>query len=78
MNEENEEMGTLSMSDLSWNLPLFDNPYLSMQGQNIMLVDFPIGDMEKQLLQELTPGRNPDAGHDVRFCPKPDVDFCNL
>jgi hypothetical protein len=30
----------ISFTDLQWSLPLFDDLFLSMQGQNIMLVDF--------------------------------------
>jgi hypothetical protein len=47
----NEQMQVISMSDLMWKLPLFDNLFLSMQGQNIMLVDFHIRDLETDLLR---------------------------
>jgi hypothetical protein len=42
-----------SFDDLRWNLPLFDDLFLSMQGQNIMLVDFYLRDLERDLLREL-------------------------
>lgn len=45
-------MQFLSMRDLLWKLPLFENVYLSMQGQNIMLVDVYLRDLEKALLRE--------------------------
>jgi len=31
---------TMSFADLDWNLPLFEDLFLNMQGQNVMLVDF--------------------------------------
>ncbi len=40
------------MGELLWKLPLFDNLYLSMQGQNIMLVDVYLRDLESSLLEE--------------------------
>lgn len=43
----------ISFDDLRWNLPLFDDLFLSMQGQNIMLVDFQLRDFERDLLREL-------------------------
>lgn len=39
--------------ELRWNLPLFDDMFLSMQGQNIILVDFYLRDLERDLLREL-------------------------
>jgi hypothetical protein len=48
-----EQNQFISMTDLMWNLPLFDNLFLSMQGQNVMLVDFHLRDLEAQLLREL-------------------------
>jgi hypothetical protein len=42
-----------SFADLQWNLPLFDDLFLSMQGQNVMLVDFYLRDLERDLLREL-------------------------
>jgi hypothetical protein len=44
---------SISFADLKWNLPLFDDLFLSMQGQNVMLVDFYIRDLEHDLLREL-------------------------
>jgi len=43
---------SISFADLEWNLPLFDDLYLSMQGQNVMLVDFYMRDLERELLRE--------------------------
>lgn len=43
----------ISFADLQWNLPLFDDLFLSMQGQNVMLVDFYLRDLERDLLREL-------------------------
>lgn len=43
---------SVSFADLVWNLPLFDDLFLSMQGQNVMLVDFYIRDLEHDLLRE--------------------------
>ncbi len=43
----------ISFADLQWNLPLFDDLFLSMQGQNVMLVDFYLRDLEQDLLREL-------------------------
>jgi hypothetical protein len=34
------------MGDLLWKLPLFDDVYFSMQGQNVMLVDVYLRDVE--------------------------------
>jgi hypothetical protein len=45
-------MQVFSMEALLWTLPLFDNLYLSMQGQNVMLVDFHLRDLEASLLAE--------------------------
>lgn len=42
----------ISFSDLSWNLPLFDDLFLSMQGQNVLLVDFYLRDIEHDMVQE--------------------------
>jgi len=42
-----------SFADLQWNLPLFDELFLSMQGQNVMLVDLYLRDLERDLLREL-------------------------
>jgi hypothetical protein len=41
-----------SISELLWSWPLFDNLFLSMQGQNVMLVDFYLRDLEDDLLCE--------------------------
>jgi len=43
----------ISFDDLLWKLPLFDDLFLSMQGQNIMLIDFYLRDLERSLLREL-------------------------
>jgi hypothetical protein len=43
----------ISFDELLWNLPLFDDLFLSMQGQNVMLVDFYLRDLEGDLLREL-------------------------
>ncbi|MGH9713562.1 MAG: hypothetical protein ACRD5M_09720 [Candidatus Acidiferrales bacterium] len=43
---------TISFADLEWNLPLFEDLFLNMQGQNIMLVDFYLQDLERDLLRE--------------------------
>lgn len=51
--EETEGVQAISMADLMWNLPLLDELYLSMQGQNIMLVDFYLRDLERHLRLEL-------------------------
>jgi len=40
----------ISFDELRWNLPLFEDLFLSMQGQNIMLVDFYLCDLERDLL----------------------------
>ncbi len=44
---------SISFADLLWNLPLFDDLFLSMQGQNVMLVDLYLRDLERDLLREL-------------------------
>jgi hypothetical protein len=44
---------SLSFADLMWNLPLMDDLFLAMQGQNVMLVDFYLRDLERDLLREL-------------------------
>jgi len=41
------------MEDLLWKLPLFDDLYLSMQGQNIMLVDSYLRNFESSLRTQL-------------------------
>lgn len=43
---------SISISELLWSWPLFDNLFLSMQGQNVMLVDFYLRDLELGLLRE--------------------------
>src|SRR5882724_13462633 len=43
---------TIRFADLEWNLPLFEDLFLHMQGQNVMLVDFYLLDLERDLLQE--------------------------
>ena len=43
---------TISFADLEWNLPLFEDLFLNMQGQNVMLVDFYLHDLERDLLRE--------------------------
>lgn len=50
---EVSQLNELSMSDLVWELPLFNNSFLSMQGQNIMLIDFYLRGLEGQLLRDL-------------------------
>ena len=54
-------METISMADLMWKLPLFDNLFLSMQGQNIMLVDVYLRDLERTVYHEylIKEDRNP-------------------
>jgi len=42
----------ISFDELIWDLPLFDDLFLSMQGQNIMLIDFYLRDLERDLLRE--------------------------
>lgn len=42
----------LSMDDLLWKLPLFDDVYYSMQGQNVMLVDVYLRDVETGVRNE--------------------------
>jgi hypothetical protein len=42
----------ISFAELEWNLPLFDDLYLNMQGQNVMLVDFYLQDLERDLLRK--------------------------
>ena len=42
----------ISFADLEWNLPLFEDLFLNMQGQNVMLVDFYLQDLEGELLRE--------------------------
>jgi hypothetical protein len=42
----------ISLDELMWKLPLFDDLFLSMQGQNIMLIDFYLRDLERDLLRE--------------------------
>lgn len=41
----------LSFADLRWNLPFFEDLFLSMQGQNVMLVDFYLRDLERGLMR---------------------------
>jgi len=43
----------ISFDELRWKLPLFDDLFLSMQGQNIMLIDFYLRDLERDLLRKL-------------------------
>lgn len=43
---------TISFAELEWNLPLFEDLFLNMQGQNVMLVDFYLQDLERDLLRE--------------------------
>lgn len=43
----------ISFAELLWKLPLFDDLFLSMQGQNVMLVDLYLRDLERDLLREL-------------------------
>jgi hypothetical protein len=43
---------TISFAELVWNLPLFEDLFLNMQGQNVMLVDFYLQDLERDLLRE--------------------------
>jgi hypothetical protein len=45
--------GSISFAELLWKLPLFDDLFLSMQGQNVMLVDLYLRDLERDLLREL-------------------------
>lgn len=49
---DSEEPEYTSISELLWTWPLFDNLFLSMQGQNVMLVDFYLRDLELGLLRE--------------------------
>jgi hypothetical protein len=42
----------ISFAELLWKLPLFDDLFLSMQGQNVMLVDLYLRDLERDLLRE--------------------------
>jgi hypothetical protein len=42
---------SISFADLEWNLPLFEDLFLSMHGQNVMLVDFYLQDLERDLLK---------------------------
>jgi hypothetical protein len=44
---------SISFDELLWKLPLFDDLFLSMQGQNVMLVDLYLRDLERDLLREL-------------------------
>jgi len=44
-------LDTISFADLQWNLPLFEDLFLSMQGQNVMLVDFYLRDLERSLIR---------------------------
>jgi hypothetical protein len=44
---------SITFADLKWNLPLFDDLFLSMQGQNLMLIDFYLRDLESDLAREL-------------------------
>jgi hypothetical protein len=44
---------SISFAELLWKLPLFDDLFLSMQGQNVMLVDLYLRDLERDLLREL-------------------------
>jgi hypothetical protein len=46
------ERDSISFDELLWKLPLFDDLFLSMQGQNIMLIDFYLRDLERDLLRE--------------------------
>lgn len=52
MDDLDDSQNTISMSELLWKWPLFENVYFSMQGQNIMLVDFQIRIMEEELSRE--------------------------
>jgi hypothetical protein len=47
------ETPSISFDELIWSLPLFDDVYLSMQGQNLILVDFYLRNLERDLLREL-------------------------
>jgi hypothetical protein len=51
--EAKEIIRPISIADLVWTLHLFDDVFLSMQGQNVMLVDFYLRDLEHNLLIEL-------------------------
>lgn len=42
----------ISFAELGWNLPLFEDLFLNMQGQNVMLVDFYLQGLESDLLRE--------------------------
>jgi hypothetical protein len=53
MSPPRDRTPSISFNDLIWNLPLFDDVYLSMQGQNVMLVDFYLRNLERDLLREL-------------------------
>jgi hypothetical protein len=45
-------MADISFADLLWTLPLFEEDlFLNMQGQNVMLVDFYLQDLERDLLR---------------------------
>jgi len=44
---------SISFAELLWKLPLFDDLFLSMQGQNVMIVDLYLRDLERDLLREL-------------------------
>jgi hypothetical protein len=43
----------VSFAEFLWKLPLFDDLFLSMQGQNVILVDLYLRDLERDLLREL-------------------------
>jgi hypothetical protein len=43
----------ISFDELLWKLPLFDDLFLSMQGQNVMLIDLYLRELERDLLREL-------------------------
>ena len=76
---DNDDPKAISIGNLVWKLPLFDNPFLSMQGQNVLLVDVYLRDLEKDLLAELI-AREADAsaGHTFGISPQSDVDLCDI
>jgi hypothetical protein len=47
------DLNVISFSELLWKLPFFEDVFFSMQGQNIMFVDFYLRDLEHDLLVEL-------------------------
>ena len=51
----------IPLSDFEWTLPLFDDPHLKEQGQNVLLIDVYLRFLERDLVKEYVEG----VGHPV-------------